>query len=74
MMYDWGYGGGIWSGLLMLLFWVLLIGGIVVAVRYMTAGGRLEQGEKPMDILKARYAKGEVTKTEFEQLKKDLQG
>ena len=30
--------------------------------------------ETPLDILKRRYAKGEVTKNEFEQMKKDLEG
>jgi putative membrane protein len=30
--------------------------------------------ESPLDLLKRRYAKGEITKEEFEQMKKDLEG
>lgn len=37
-----------------------------------TSGGQAPMGEAPMDILKKRYANGEVTKKEFDQIKKDL--
>ena len=32
------------------------------------------QNESPMDILKRRYAKGEITREEYERMKKDLEG
>ena len=35
-------------------------------------GGRPSAGETPLDVLKMRYAKGEITKDEFERMKKDI--
>jgi putative membrane protein len=71
-----GYGMGIIGGLFMLLFWGLIIVGLVLLVRWLwdhtrTAGG---QGglESPLEILKRRYAKGEINKEEFDRMKRDL--
>lgn len=65
-MMGW-YGGGI----VMIFFWVLLIALIVWAVR--EAGGRnAHHGSQVLNILKERYAKGEISKEEFESKKKDL--
>jgi putative membrane protein len=56
----------------MLLFWVLVILGIVALTRWMT-GGRTNDGPaRGIDILKARYARGEITKEQFEQMKRDI--
>jgi putative membrane protein len=59
--YGWGTGFG-FGGLLMILFWVLVILGIVYLVK--AIAGSTKKGEKEesaLDILKKRYAKGEMT-------------
>lgn len=78
MMGPWGMMGG-WSGfsifgwLSMILFWILLIVGLVVLIRYLSQPSRGAEKEKTaLDILKERYAKGEIDKNEFEAKKKDL--
>ena len=74
-----GMGWG-WIGLgmvHMLLFWVLVILGIAVLVRWLGGSSGASGGEAParaMDILKARYAKGELTREQFEQMKQDIGG
>jgi putative membrane protein len=55
----------------MLLFWILVILGIVVLARWL-ASGPPGTGPNALDILKARYAKGEITKEQFEQMKRDI--
>lgn len=71
-MYGWGWGGG----LMMLLFWALVIVLIVWAVKASRRGHGADwsagHGKTALDILKERYAKGEIDKAEFEEKKKDL--
>jgi putative membrane protein len=38
-----------------------------------TPPGSGREGESPLDILKRRYAKGEINKDEYEQIKRDVQ-
>ena len=69
-----GMGWG-WIGLgmvHMLLFWVLVIMGIVVLARWLAGGPRGEGSVRAIDVLKTRYAKGEITKEQFEQMKRDI--
>jgi putative membrane protein len=60
----------------MISFGVALIVGIVYLSRrsrgYTGGFGGDIQEDSPLDILKKRYAKSEITKEEFEQKKKDL--
>lgn len=66
---DWGWG------FLMMLFWAIVIIAIVVMlIRGLSSSqsNKKSRDEDSLDIAKNRYAKGEITKKEFEQLKKDL--
>ena len=77
-MMGWGYGMG-WIGMIfMAAFWIAVIVGIVFLIRWLavstgSAGKkRGEAEESALEILKKRYARGEIKKEEFEEKKKDL--
>lgn len=60
------------GGIFMVLFWVLVIIGIIYLVKYLSQNQNKKQDKTPQDILKERYAKGEIDKEEFDKRKKDL--
>lgn len=79
--YGWGgYGwlGMMFGGLMMLVFW----GGLIVlgflAIRALARSGSAQPGSpasggnRALDILKERYARGEITKEQYEQMRQDL--
>lgn len=70
MMGSWGSFGLGW--LSMLLFLILLIVGIIALIRYLAKSGDNKEGKTPLDILKERYARGEIDKKEFGDKRKDL--
>ena len=72
MMWGWGYGFFGW--LMMLLFWALIIAGAVLVIRWLVDQTRSPAlgSETALDVLKRRYAKGEITKEQFEAMKRDL--
>ena len=70
MMSGWGGFGLSW--LFMLLFWAFLILGVAALIRNLIRSGDNKQSKTPLDILKERYAGGEIDKKEFEEKKKDL--
>ena len=79
MMGGFGFGAGMFGigALIMIAFWVLVIGGAVWLVVTLargsgSTGAQSAAGQTPLDVLKARYAKGEITKDEFEEIKKNL--
>jgi putative membrane protein len=71
MMGEGGWiGGGMW------LFWILLIVIVVVLVRALAGSGsasRPAHQQSPMEILKARYARGEIDEEEFKRRRRDLE-
>lgn len=67
-----GYGyGGMFMGILFLIILGIAIYFIVQNVRSKNEIGRTN--ESPIDILKKRYAKGEITKEDFDRMKNELQ-
>jgi putative membrane protein len=60
---------------MMIAFWVAVIAGIVYFVKWVIASGKRHEtpsGETALDILKKRYARGEISKEEFERVKQDI--
>ncbi|WP_245582963.1 SHOCT domain-containing protein [Sediminimonas qiaohouensis] len=71
----WGGGHGIFGGLMMIAFWGIVIALIVFAVKW--ASDRQGQGQgtrrDAMDILRERFASGEIDEEEFERRRKVLE-
>ena len=71
-----GYGSGMMSGgywIFGLIFWILVIIGLVLLIKYLWEGSGAKRGEESaLEILKKKYARGEISKEEFEEKKKDL--
>ncbi len=71
---NWGWGMGlsmflgviVWGGIIALIVWV--------AVRLTRQGGGGGGGKSALDIARERYARGEITRDQYDQLKKDLTG
>lgn len=72
MMGGWGGFGLGW--LSMLLFWGLLALGIIALIRYLAKFGGVKEGKTPLHILKERYARGDISKKEFEEMKAEIKG
>jgi len=75
--HGWGYGGMMFGGLLMIIFWGSIIVLAVLAVRWIAGNNSQREAppqprQSPLDILKERFARGEIDKKEYEERKKTL--
>lgn len=76
-MWDGGWHGMFLGPLFMMLFFVVLVVAVVVVIRWL--GGlpshhahHMPGGKAPLDVLKERYARGEIDKEEFEERRRVL--
>lgn len=75
--WGWGYGNS-WWGIAMMLFWVLVLGGgLWFLVSLFRRSDQVDTGlgtgrSTPLDILKERYAGGEITREQYQEMKRDL--
>ena len=70
MMYHDGYN---WLAMiLMMAFSLLFLIAVVAVVVWLVGRPRAIGTETPLDILKKRYVKGEISKEEYERMKQDL--
>lgn len=73
MMNGYDYGWGWLAMLTMLVVWVAIIGIGFYAIRSLTSGrGGDTNRRDPLDIARERYARGEITKEELAEIKKEL--
>lgn len=83
-MMGWGHGTGWFGGIMMFVFWIALLAGLIVFIRWLWlstshkaagggGGGDPASGDPALTILRERYAKGEIDKEEYEAKLKILQ-
>ncbi len=75
MGYNHMMGGGM--GIVMIIFWVVLIGALTLLVSGAINGIRCSQqnddnSQQSLKILKQRYARGEIDKVEYEDIRRSL--
>ncbi len=74
------FGNSMFSGggIFMFIFWILIIVFMVSILKNSFIGGsqnsRQNRSETPMEILKMRYTRGEITKEQYQEIKEKLKG
>lgn len=72
---SWGSGWGLF-GLMHLLWWIVVLLAVIALLRWTSGravlGARTLEEDRAIDILRERYARGEIDKAEFEERKREL--
>jgi putative membrane protein len=74
MWWAWGTGGVVMM-IMMLVFWALVIAGLVIGIRWLIHDGPgrgQPRTDRALEILRERFARGEIDREEFEAKKRDL--
>jgi len=80
-MWHWGWGWGHgaywfpfwWLGAgFRLIFLAAVVTGVIYVVRVFSRQGRWRREETALDILQKRYARGEITKEQYEEMRRHL--
>ncbi|MFH1480592.1 MAG: SHOCT domain-containing protein [Pseudomonadota bacterium] len=73
-----GYGMGGFGFIFMIAFWILILAGVFSAIRWIIrASGQhkdpvIRTGSNALEILKERYARGEIDQTTLETMKREI--
>ncbi len=63
----------VWVFVFNLVMGLLTVAGLVALVVWIVRGfGRRQTADAPLEIARTRYARGEITQAEFEEIKKNL--
>ncbi len=70
--YGMGFGGGGFGPIIMILFWGVIIIGLVLLIRQLSKPSAKPDMTSALSIAAERYARGEISKDEFETIKRNL--
>jgi putative membrane protein len=76
-------GGGMFLGLIFLVLFLVLLGALIVGAIWLVSRGSGSGGfnlgqqdprakADPLEILRQRYARGEITREEYQAMREDL--
>jgi len=77
--HHWAGSGMIAMGILMFLFWILIVLGIIFVIWFFVGLARRAEAppaspETPLEVLQKRYARGEITREQYQEMKRELEG
>lgn len=72
-----GIGMGWYGGIFMIVFWIIVLLALVLFIKWLIqsasrSGSNSEKSSRALEILKERYARGDINRVEFETMKTDL--
>ena len=71
---PYGYGFGLIGAIIEVIWWVIIIAIIIFSFRWVIKQSHHWRKDRtPLEILKERYAKGDIDREEYEDMKKELE-